>query len=181
MTKAATAKLIAVIVMAYPNFDKFKDEDHIRGMAATWADLFSDDDEQIIAMAVKKHIATSKWPPSIAEIREAAASITNPDIGMTEDEAWRYVADAVRYCGPYQPSKAKESMPPDIWRLVQSIGYEELCRATYETSPVLRGQFCRMWRAASERKKQEAALPEGLKEAIAKIGAAPDLKLIGEA
>lgn len=34
MTQKETIKLIGIITMAYPNFDKFKDENHIRSMVA---------------------------------------------------------------------------------------------------------------------------------------------------
>ena len=42
MTQKETIKLIGIITMAYPNFDKFKDENHIRSMIAVWADIFRD-------------------------------------------------------------------------------------------------------------------------------------------
>ena len=68
MTREEIIKVIGIITTAYPNFDKFRDEKHIRSMVAIWADMFSEDDAGLVALSVKEYISTSKWPPSIAEI-----------------------------------------------------------------------------------------------------------------
>ena len=91
MTREETIKVIGIITTAYPNFDKFRDEKHIRSMVAIWADMFSEDDAGLVALAVKEHISTSKWPPSIAEIREIMTRIAHPDI-IPPDEAWEVVS-----------------------------------------------------------------------------------------
>lgn len=54
MTQKETIKLIGIITMAYPNFDKFKDENHIRSMVAVWADIFSEDNAGLVP-AIPEH------------------------------------------------------------------------------------------------------------------------------
>ena len=48
MTREETIKVIGIITTAYPNFDKFRDEKHIRSMVAIWADMFSEDDAGLV-------------------------------------------------------------------------------------------------------------------------------------
>lgn len=62
MTKADAARLVAIVVTAYPNFDKFKDAKAIEATVNLWAMMFEQDESGIVALAVKKHIATNKWP-----------------------------------------------------------------------------------------------------------------------
>lgn len=53
MTQKETIKLIGIITMAYPNFDKFKDENHIRSMVAVWADIFSEDNAGLVGLRIR--------------------------------------------------------------------------------------------------------------------------------
>lgn len=68
MTKADAARLVAIVVTAYPNFDKFKDAKAIEATVNLWAMMFEQDESGIVALAVKKHIATTNgrraWPKS---------------------------------------------------------------------------------------------------------------------
>ena len=180
MTKLDIVELFAIISGAYPRDSSFaaSNDDHGVMMVETWYAMLGDLSVATARAALQKHIAKSQWPPSIAELRQEAVSILNPETRMTEDEAWGYVSNAVRKYGYYQQKEARESMPPEIWQIVQSIGYGEICLATRETMSVIRGQFGRMWKAVSERKREDAALPESLKAQIAAIGQMPDLKLI---
>lgn len=80
MTKADAARLVAIVVTAYPNFDKFKDAKAIEATVNLWAMMFEQDESGIVALAVKKHIATNKWPPSVAEVREIMLEIQHPEL-----------------------------------------------------------------------------------------------------
>ena len=57
MTKADAARLVAIVVTAYPNFDKFKDAKAIEATVNLWAMMFEQDESGIVALAVKKHMA----------------------------------------------------------------------------------------------------------------------------
>lgn len=54
MTKADAARLVAIVVTAYPNFDKFKDAKAIEATVNLWAMMFEQDESGIVALAVKK-------------------------------------------------------------------------------------------------------------------------------
>ena len=125
MTREETIKVIGIITTAYPNFDKFRDEKHIRSMVAIWADMFSEDDAGLVALAVKEHISTSKWPPSIAEIREIMTRIAHPDI-IPPDEAWEVVSKYLDTEGEYNHGDIYRALPRTIAEAVDSIGYGQL-------------------------------------------------------
>lgn len=55
--------------MSYPLQDKLKDEHTIRSMTALWYEFFKDDDANCVLAAVRQHINTSRFIPTIADIR----------------------------------------------------------------------------------------------------------------
>lgn len=121
MTRADTAKLIAIIVMAYPNFDKFKDDEHVKGVVNMWATMFSEDDPGLVGLAVKKHISTSKWPPSVAEIREIMLEIQRPDL-IPPDLAWAAVEDLMATEGEHNYGDLHRQLPEMVARAVENCG-----------------------------------------------------------
>ena len=125
MTKADAAKLVAVVVTAYPNYDKFRSSEAVQATVNLWAMMFSDDDGALVALAVKKHIATNKWPPSVAEIRETMLDMTAPDL-IPPDKAWQAVADSFEIVGEYQRKDYREILPPMIAKAVDAIGWRSL-------------------------------------------------------
>ena len=154
MTREETIKVIGIITTAYPNFDKFRDEKHIRSMVAIWADMFSEDDAGLVALAVKEHISTSKWPPSIAEIREIMTRIAHPDI-IPPDEAWEVVSKYLDTEGEYNHGDIYRALPRTIAEAVDSIGYGQLY-------------------AMHERQRRKAMLPGSLRQKIEAISAGLD-------
>ena len=100
MTKADAARLVAIVVTAYPNFDKFKDAKAIEATVNLWAMMFEQDESGIVALAVKKHIATNKWPPSVAEVREIMLEIQHPEL-IEPDKAWLAVSDLMYSAGQF--------------------------------------------------------------------------------
>lgn len=172
MTREETIKLIGIITMAYPNFDKFKDEKQIRSMVGVWADMFAEDDGRIVAIAIKQHISTSKWPPSIAEIREIMAGIQHPDI-IPPDEAWVAVSKLLYTEGEYCHTDIHKILPAPIAEAVDAVGYGQLyalhvayARGQSGKAGLDRVAFMQAYEAKIERQKQTAMLPGGLRKTI---------------
>ena len=125
MTKADAARLVAIVVTAYPNFDKFKDAKAIEATVNLWAMMFEQDESGIVALAVKKHIATSKWPPSVAEVREIMLEIQHPEL-IEPDKAWLAVSDLMYSAGQFNHGDLSRQLPPLVARAVESIGWTSL-------------------------------------------------------
>jgi hypothetical protein len=160
VTKKETISLFGILIAAYPNFDKFKDDSQVEGMVNMWASLFADDDSTIVGLAVKKHIMTSKWPPSIAEIRDIMADITHPDL-IPPDQAWAAVSDLLYAVGESNSNAAHRQLPPLIAQTVDAIGWRtlyQLYRGSYGGSKdgMDRVAFMDLYRPAYERARTEA-------------------------
>ena len=166
MTKKETIGLFGILIAAYPNFDKFKDDSQVEGMVNMWASLFVDDDSTIVGLAVRKHIMTSKWPPSIAEIREIMADITHPDL-IPPDQAWAAVSDLLYTAGEHDHENMRRNLPPLIAQTVEAIGWRtlyQLHRGSYggNKDGMDRVAFMDLYRPAYERARQDACCSASL-------------------
>lgn len=170
MTKKDTIQLFAILIQAYPNFDKFQSDEQIELMVEAWAQLFADDDSRIVGLAVKKHIMTSKWPPSIAEIREIMTDITHPDL-IPPDQAWAAVADLLYAVGEYNHGDKHRQLPALIADTVDAIGWHtlyQLHRGSYggNRDGMDRVAFMDLYKPAYERERQRASCPASLQAGI---------------
>ncbi len=189
MTRQDINKLFFAISTLFPKEQAFvvrsgndkKPDERSTTMIRMWHSMLGDLDFDTAEIALKVHATKSPFAPSIAELRKEAAAILHPDTRMTEDEAWSYALQAIRNFNIYAPEKAAKGIPSDVWQIVKRMGLADLAATPMDEMGVVRGQFGRMWKAANERQREEAALPAALKEQIAKIGAMPVLRLIGGA
>ena len=179
MTRADAAKLVAIVVTAYPNFDKFRDAQAIASTVDLWAAMFMNDDNRIVWLAAKKHIATSKWPPSVAELREIMLEIQRPDL-IAPDQAWAAVSDYMHTAGQHGSVHPERALPPLVARAVEVIGYNnlyEMNRGSYGDSKpgMARVAFMAQYTAMYEREKARAMTPTEITQTIDEIaGALPD-------
>ena len=159
-----TVKLIGLLVVAYPNYDKFRDESHIKSTVALWETMFADDDFKLVSLALEKHMATSKWPPSIAELREIMADITLPGL-LAPDEAWLAVKKLLSL-HDHLYGKAADYLPLPIAQAVDTVGYDQLkdlSRAAAQGRSnkvgLDRVAFLQAYEAIRSRTREQAALP----------------------
>lgn len=179
MTKADAAKLVAIVVTAYPNYDKFRDEAAVTATVNLWASMFQSDDGRIVALALNKHIATNKWPPSVAEIRELMLELMHPDL-IEPDRAWLAVSDLLYTAGENNHGDLHQQLPPLAARAVEAIGYcnlYEMHRSCYRGGKpgMDRVAFMDIYKSMYEREKQRAMTPQNLTAQIDAVAAAlPD-------
>lgn len=172
MNRADVARLLAIVVMAYPNYDKFKDEAHVKTMTNMWADFFKDDDSGLVGLAIKKHISTSKWPPAIAEIREIMADIAMPDI-IPPDEAWAAVSQLLYVAGEHCYHDIHSLLPKPIADTVDEIGYSNLygmhvasVRGYTNKAGLDRVAFIQAYEGKVKRARERAMMPASLAHGI---------------
>ncbi len=170
MTKKETTQVLAAIISAYPNHDRFASEQAVEAMVGVWTSSFQEDDAKIVQLAVAKHIQTNKWPPSIAEIREIIMTIQCPDL-IPPDEAWIAVTDLL-YVDEY--GHTTESLPAMIKKVVDAIGWStlrELRRSAYiGGKPGLdRVAFMDIYKPLYERERQRMQLAPGIRSTIDKM------------
>lgn len=179
MTRAEAAKLVLLVVTSYPNYDKFKDDQAIIDTTDLWAMMFESDNGAVVGMALKKHIATSKWPPSVAELRELMLEIQHPEL-VAPDKAWLAVSDLLYTEGQHNHGDLYKQLPPLVARAVESIGWGNLWEM--HRSYCVGGKpgmdrvaFMQQYTPMYEREKQRAMTPAMLTEQIDKAAASiPD-------
>lgn len=70
MTREEAVKILAIIRAAYPNAYKDMARDEASGVISVWAMQFAHVPLDIMLMIINKVISTSKFPPTVSEVRE---------------------------------------------------------------------------------------------------------------
>lgn len=120
----------------------------------------------VAEMALRKWVATNKWSPSIADIREMTSGIVNGD-PLTWGESWEKALNAVKRYGSYNKGAALESLDPLTRKCVESIGYMELCMS--ENIMVERAHFQKVFEVFAKREQTNRQIAAPLLEAISQV------------
>ena len=109
-------------------------------------------------------VATNKWSPSIADIRDSMAEIQNG--GPTDDwgEAWDQAMTAIRRFGSYDEDGALASLPPLTRETVRRIGYKSLCWSENQVAD--RANFRQVYEILSKRKVETDKIPLPVRETL---------------
>lgn len=187
MTKEEVVKLFVAISAMFPRDEKFAKADQM--MVDMWQKMLADIKYEHAQMAVEAAVATSPFPPSIAEIRDYATRITAPK-RLSADEAWGIASECIRKYGlqtrriapetevvtvvrfgdpvSINPSgreyEAKFHCPPEVWKMLKHMGYADIVKS--DNPDVVRGQFLKAWGAHDTEAKEQRVLgivPEILK------------------
>lgn len=175
MTKADTAKLLQIIIKAYPSSRLQADDDTLN----LWHEMLSDLPVDIAASAAKAMIATLRFPPTIADIREAVArSISEARGDLTAGEAWAKVLKAVGRYGYYRGDEARAALGESLWASVQQIGgWSHLC--TTDEVEIVSAQFERRYKVMREQEQRRMQIPAQVQDRMrALLAGAPNLTLI---
>ena len=171
MTREETLSILAVLKAAYPNFYKDMMRSEAEGIVCLWAEMFRDEPAELVAMAVKAHIANDKkgFPPHIGAIKDAILKISRPE-EMTELEAWGYVLKAIRNSN-YGAKQEFDALPPIIQRLVGSHNQlrEWAQMDASVVSSVVASNFQRSYKARATNEREFAMLPSSVRDTMQKI------------
>lgn len=121
----------------------------------------------IVAEAsLNKWVATQKWPPSIAEIREMAMTVTGGEKLLWSD-GWEQVQTAIKRYGMYNIGAAMKTFDDVTRQTVQRMGFRELCLSTNPMQD--RANFRMIFEQIAERKEKAQMLPASLTALIGEI------------
>ena len=176
MTRQEALAIMAMLKTAYPSFYKDLSKEDLNAAVNLWATMFADDPAYIVTEAVKSLMCTLKYPPTIADVKEKIALITQPP-AMTEMEAWDMVKSAISY---YNAAETFERLPPILKRIVGSPNQlREWALMDVETvNSVIQSNFMRSYRAMAAREREYAMLPESTRQLIQSIAVKMDMKAI---
>lgn len=131
-----------------------------------WYRALCDIPYHVAELTLQKWVATNKWSPSIAEIRESASAIVNGD-PLTWGESWERALNAVRKYGSYNKGAALESLDPLTRKCVESIGYMDLCMS--ENIMVERAHYQKIFETFSKREQVDKQIAAPLLDAIKQV------------
>ena len=90
MTRDEAIKILAVIKAAFPASYRNMTRDEANGTVMVWASQFANDPAEVVMIAVQKLIATSQFPPTIADVKskmrglywESWMAVRQHDLGL---------------------------------------------------------------------------------------------------
>lgn len=128
-----------------------------------WYRELADIPYPVAEAALRKYVATNKFSPKIADIREMAATVENGDKPLWSD-GWEQVLRAVRKYGSYRPVEAMESMDEITREAVRRLGYKELCMS--ENIMAERAQFRMIFEQIVDRRQTNSQISVNLAQLI---------------
>lgn len=171
MADRGTIKQVMIILSAaYPRFTVTADTGRV------YADLLADIDDDLLIAATKQHATSSKWFPSVAELRQAAFNIRAKSRGIPSPaEAWGEVMREVRRVGSWG---TPEFSTPLIADTVDGLGgWAALCASDNNVAD--RAHFLKIYGSLLERHDQDAAMLPEIRDLVAQMSArmeAPQLE-----
>ena len=120
MNKEQFVKGITYLAIAY-------NKEMTQEQIGVWYDFFKNDDFEAFRSAVKRIIPKKQFMPSISELKQEIALISNPLLQMDVDEEWGKVIDVIRRFGYYRSQEALDSLNEHTRHIVKTIGWYRLC------------------------------------------------------
>lgn len=174
MTRQEFGRFIAVVRGVYRDESFLKAEES----AEVWYELLKDLAYEQVKTAVTRHAMTSKWCPSIAEIREQVVEI-QADSGDWSD-GWKEVLTAVRRFGYTDETGALASMSPMTREVVIRLGWKQICLSEQDDLMALRANFRMIYQEKTKSLKEEMQLPQGFKDRVKVLTERNELYLDGK-
>lgn len=131
-----------------------------------WHLQLQDLDYKVLMMVLNAWVATEKFPPTVADLREGYRTITGKEIGEWA-AGWEKVQHAIRFIGFYREGEAMESFDKITRRCVQQLGYRNLCMSTMPETD--RANFRMIYEQLAKREKKKDMLSLTMQENIQKI------------
>jgi hypothetical protein len=137
-----------------------------------WYTLLKDLDYQDAAAGLGKHLATSPYPPTVADIRNNMV----PDIEMNGEQAWALVFRAIENSA-YNSADEFAKLPELIQKAVGNpANLRELALMPTDTvNSVEKSHFLRTYEVERKRQKELAAMPKEIRERLQSVA----MKMIG--
>jgi hypothetical protein len=161
-TKPEVLALLNNISEAFPSFELTP------GRINLYADMLSDLDTDALKAAVKQHIATAKWPPTVAELREMCLTLTRPALPAWTD-AWAELLSEIKRVGHWGEPRFSHDL---IKQAVEGLGdWQTICAMEISETATWRAQFRQSFEGYAHRATSEAALLPTARALAAKYGA----------
>ena len=160
--------LVKAMKAVYTKPDFLPDQDAFN----VWYMMLRDLSYDVLTNAVQKHMMTSPFPPTIADLRAAASQFmpTGSETELTELEAWELVRRALSNSG-YHADEEYEKLPKLVQRAVGNpANLREWAMMDMDTvNSVEQSHFIRAYRTVVEREKDMLKLSPVMRQLIDKV------------
>lgn len=169
MNRTETLAVMSILKAAYPGYYRDMKRQDAEAVVNLWAEMLADYPANLVAAAVKTHIASDRkgFPPHIGAIIASIGGISRP-AELSEGEAWALIAKALRNSG-YNSEKEFAALPENLQRLVghPSQLREWASMDTGTVQSVVQSNFMRSYRARQESERKMQALPADVRAKLA--------------
>jgi transcriptional regulator of NAD metabolism len=159
MTKKEIAVLLGIIQTAYPRFYANISQAQRDETVDLWYEMLTDTDLQTAKKAIKRLIATSKFPPVIAELREAISNERDVPL-LDEGAAWEEVNRAILSYGYMRRDEAYASMSELTRQTVERMGWRTLCMSQVSNEMADRAHFFKIFGVLAKRENERRLIPQ---------------------
>ena len=164
MTVNDARKIIAVMLVSYPNFKPIDTE----LMATTWADMLNEYSYEQVSVALKCYITTdtSGFAPSIGQLIDKLKTVEQPQ-ELNELQAWGLVRKAINNSG-YHSEEEFAKLPPLVQKAVGTPGQlKQWGMSDIESiETVAQSNFIRTYRAVVKREDEVSRMPIEIRHLI---------------
>ena len=171
MTRSETLAVMSILKAAYPAYYRDMKRKDAEAVVNLWAEMLEDYPADLVAAAVKSHIASDRkgFPPHIGAIIAAIGEINRP-AELSEGEAWALISKAIRNSG-YNSDQEFEKLPERLQRIV---GHPAQLRewALMDTSTVqsvVQSNIMRSFRARAESERKMRAMPSDVRSKMEEL------------
>lgn len=180
MTKESCCQILSLLQFSYPKYYANFTKESLKDTVNVWAVMFADEDDEEVLTAVKFLINNSKFPPSIAEIKEQIVKRKMKDI-PDENMAWMMVKRALMNSG-YNAATEFAKLPPMIQMVVGSAAqlHRWALMDIDEIDSFVMRDFMRNYNAQLKSQQEFLASPSDIKNWLGG-GINTDVKRIGGA
>ena len=160
MTKEEFLIISRAIRAVYPNM--LADD----GAKDVWFSMLSDLPYMQVSVALQTHMMTSKFPPTIADLRVNHAEQQR---GLTELEAWAMVRKAIKN-GTYGAEEEYEKLPEIVQKAVGSASnIRQWAQSDSGMLETIEAHFLKAFRIQRGRAIQDAQTSPAVKQLIAEM------------
>jgi hypothetical protein len=160
MTREETLVVLGILKTSYPGFYKDMNKKELENIVDLWCEMFSNDYVNVVKVAVKELIQTSKFVPTIADVKEKIYELTT--IEKTPSELWGELEIALKD-SIYHSKEQFEKLSPEVQKFVRnSAQLKEMAMMNSDVvHSVTKGQFFKQIDLIQKRiKEDKQMLPE---------------------
>lgn len=170
-TEAEIVKVWTVLINCYPYFGKDKSAGDLKLTLGIYERLLADIPADVLEAAAMQHIASAKFFPTVAELRDLAAALVLPP-PMAALEAWgelrqKAIVEWNRYTDNGHMPWPTFSDPLIGHILAVMGGPQTLQDSTFEAAD--RARFLELYEELAQRRRQEAMLLPQARELHARL------------